>query len=57
MMYLLESAACLGLFYVGFRLFLRKETYFKLNRVYLVCSLIFSMILPVFKVISPLITA
>ncbi len=55
--YLLESAACLALFYVGFRLFLRKETYFKLNRVYLVCSLIISMILPVFKITSPLITA
>ncbi len=55
--YLLESAACLALFYVGFRLFLQKETYFKLNRVYLVCSLIFSLILPVFKITSPLITA
>ena len=55
--YLLESAACLALFYVGFRLFLRKETYFSLNRVYLVFSLIFSLILPVFKVTSPIFTA
>jgi len=56
-LYLLESAACLALFYVGFRLFLRKETYFNLNRVYLVCSLIFSLILPVFKITSPIFTA
>ncbi len=55
--YLLESAACLALFYIGFRLFLGKETYFKLNRVYLVCSLIFSLILPTFKITSPLIMA
>ena len=56
-LYLLESASCLALFYVGFRLFLRKETFFKLNRVYLVFSLIFSLILPVFKVTSPIFTA
>lgn len=55
--YLLESAACLALFYVGFWLFLRKETYFKLNRVYLVCSLFVSLILPVFKITSPIFTA
>ena len=55
--YLLESAAYLALFYVGFRLFLRKETYFKLNRVYLVCSLIFSLILPAFKITSPFFAA
>ncbi len=53
-LYLLESAACLALFYVGFRLFLRKETYFKLNRVYLVSSLLISLILPTFRVTSPI---
>ncbi|MFC2167813.1 M56 family metallopeptidase [Acidobacteriota bacterium] len=52
-LYLLESSACLALFYVGFRLFLRKETYFKLNRIYLVCSLFGSLILPAFKITSP----
>ena len=56
-LYLLESAACLALFYMGFRLFLRRETYFKLNRVYLVCSLITSLMLPAFKITSPIFTA
>jgi len=56
-LYLLESAACLALFYMGFRLFLRRETYFKLNRFYLVCSLITSLILPAFKITSPIFTA
>jgi len=56
-LYLLESAACLALFYMGFRLFLRKETYFKLNRVYLVCSLLISLILPAFKITSPIFAA
>jgi len=56
-LYLLESATCLALFYVGFRFFLRKETYFKLNRIYLVGSLLISLILPTFKVTSPIVTA
>ena len=55
--YLLESAACLALFYLGFRVFLRKETYFVLNRVYLVCSLLISLVLPAIKVTSPVFIA
>jgi hypothetical protein len=57
MFYLLESAACLALFYFGYWLFLRKETYFNLNRIYLVLSLIASLIIPAFKVTSPFLTA
>jgi hypothetical protein len=57
MLYLLESAACLALFYFGYWLFLRKETYFCLNRFYLVFSIIASLIIPVFKVTSPFLTA
>ena len=56
-LYLLESAACLALFYMGFRLFLRKETYFNLNRVYLVGSLFISLVLPAFKITSPILKA
>ena len=55
-LYLLESAACLSLFYIGYVLFLRRETFFKLNRVYLVFSLIFSLCLPAFKITSPFFT-
>lgn len=54
--YLLESAACLALFYLGYMFFLRKETYFKLNRIYLILSVIISLLLPTFKVTSPIFT-
>lgn len=57
MFYVVESAACLALFYFGYWLFLRKETYFCLNRIYLVLSLIASLIIPAFKVTSPFLTA
>ncbi|MGD2295365.1 MAG: M56 family metallopeptidase, partial [Candidatus Aminicenantes bacterium] len=54
--FVLESAGCLALFYLGYLLFLRKETYFKLNRVYLVLSIIVSFIVPAFKITSPVFT-
>jgi hypothetical protein len=57
MFYLLKSAACLALFYFGYWLFLKKETFFCLNRIYLVLSLIASLLIPAFKVTSPFLTA
>jgi len=44
--YLLESGISLGLFTCLYLLFLRKETYFLLNRIYLMVSVIFSLLLP-----------
>lgn len=54
--YLLETGLCLALFYAGFWLFLRRETYFLLNRIYLVASLVLSFLIPAFKVASPFAT-
>jgi hypothetical protein len=51
--YALESGVCLVLFYSIYWLFLRNETYFFLNRFYLVSSLLFSLLIPGLKVTSP----
>jgi len=51
--YLIESAVCLALFYAGYWLFLRKDTFFVLNRIYLVLSALSSLIIPLLNVPSP----
>ena len=55
MRYILESGICLALFYAGYWIFLKKETYFNLNRFYLVFSVIFSFIIPALNIPSPLV--
>ncbi len=57
LLYMLKVASCLTLFYAFFGLVLRKETYFHLNRLYLVGSLLLAFILPAFPVASPFLTA
>ncbi len=47
--YLLEANIYLGVFYVAYCLFLKKETHYLLNRLYLVLSSIISFILPVLQ--------
>ena len=49
----MESAVCLALFYGAFWLFLKKETYFHLNRFYLISSLLLSLIIPLLNIPSP----
>ena len=51
--YLLESAVCLTFFYMVYRVFLRKETFFGLNRLFLVFSLLLSFVIPVLDLPSP----
>jgi len=46
MIYLLETGLCLTLLYLSYWLFLRKETYFNFNRLFLVGSLILALIVP-----------
>ncbi len=53
--YILETGICLALFYFGYWIFLKKETYFNLNRIYLVFSVIFSFIIPTLNIPSPFI--
>ncbi|WP_199119609.1 M56 family metallopeptidase [Pedobacter sp. ASV28] len=48
--YLLQVNIYLVVFYAFYRLLLTKETYFVLNRVYLICSGIFSLAIPFIQV-------
>ncbi|HCT30849.1 MAG TPA: hypothetical protein DIW31_08965 [Bacteroidales bacterium] len=47
--YLLKSAAAISVFYSLYWLLLRNETYFKLNRAYLILSIAISMLAPLLK--------
>jgi len=51
--YLLQSGACLTLFYAVYWLFLRRETFFTLNRIYLLAAAALSFLLPLFRLPSP----
>jgi hypothetical protein len=44
--YLFETGLCLSLLYLAYLLFLRKETYFNFNRLFLVGSIVLSLTLP-----------
>jgi hypothetical protein len=55
--YALESSVCLTLFYAVYWLFLKNETYFFLNRFYLISGLLLSFIIPGLKVTSPIVSA
>lgn len=46
MIYLLETGLCLSLLYLAYWLFLRKETYFNFNRLFLVGSLVLALVVP-----------
>jgi len=46
LLYILKSTFCISLFYLGFRILLRKETFFRLNRILLLSAVIFSAIIP-----------
>lgn len=46
LIYMFESGICLLMFYFGYILFFRKETYFKFNRIYLTGSMILALIIP-----------
>ena len=50
MIYLLETGICLSLLYLAWWLFLRRETYFNFNRLYLVGSILLALLVPLFHV-------
>lgn len=54
--YLFESSICLALFYSLYWLFLKKETFFKLNRFSLLLSIPVSFILPLLNIPSPFVS-
>lgn len=43
---IIESSFSLAIFYLFYRIFLSKETFFKLNRIYLLSSIMFAVIIP-----------
>ena len=44
--YFVQSAICMALFYAVYWLFLKNETFFRINRVFLLLTLIASMLIP-----------
>jgi beta-lactamase regulating signal transducer with metallopeptidase domain len=50
--YLLEASICHAFFYLGYVLFLKKETYFNLNRAYLILTLLASVAIPTIQIKS-----
>jgi len=52
--YLMQVSACTGIFYLFYYLFLRRLTFFKLNRWYLLATLLFSFVIPAITIpVSP----
>ena len=47
--YIVESAVCLIIFYIFYKLLLSKDTFHKFNRIGLLCLLILSLVLPAAK--------
>ena len=50
LIYLLEASICQLFFYIVYFLLLKKETYFNLNRSYLLCSLVISLLIPTIQI-------
>jgi len=48
--YLFKSSICLLVFYIFYWIFLRKETYFTLNRCFLIASVILSFVIPAINI-------
>jgi hypothetical protein len=57
LLYMVESGICLGLFYLVYWAFLRKETFFAINRFFLMFSVPLSFLIPLINLPSPLKTA
>jgi hypothetical protein len=49
-LYLLESGLCLLVFFTFYQLTLKKETFYKLNRAYLLSSVVFSLVVPLLNI-------
>lgn len=57
LLYLVESGFCLGLFYIIYRIFLSRETFFRTNRFYLLFAIPLSFIIPLINIPSPFVSA
>lgn len=52
-LYLIQSGICLTGFYIIYRLFLQRETFFMLNRIFLLGSVLVSLFIPLFDFSFP----
>ena len=50
LLYILESGICLMVFFLLYQVFLKKETYYRLNRAYLLFALSFSLLAPLLNI-------
>lgn len=50
LIYLMKSSVCLAVLYLIYWFFLKKDTFFMANRIYLISSIILSFVLPLFKI-------
>jgi hypothetical protein len=50
LLYILESGICLMVFFLLYQVFLKKETYYRLNRAFLLFALAFSMLAPLLNI-------
>ena len=50
LLYILESGICLMIFFLLYQVFLKKETYYRLNRAYLLFALSYSMVVPLLSI-------
>ncbi len=50
LLYMLESGICLMVFFFLYQVFLKKETYYRLNRAYLLFALSFSLLAPLMNI-------
>ncbi len=57
LIYLVESGVCLSLFYMIYRIFLSRETFFRTNRLYLLFAIPLSFAIPFINIPSPFLTA
>ena len=48
--YLLQSSACLAALYLVYWVFLRRETFFFMNRFYLITASLLSLVIPLFRI-------
>ena len=56
LIYLLQSSILISACYAVYWLFLKNETFFTLNRIYLLVGVLLSALLPLLKIPSPIIT-
>lgn len=53
LLYFLQSGLCLLAFWIIYRIFLQGETHYRMNRIYLISTLLFSTLIPLLEISLP----